>query len=571
MKFNYIFVAVFLFIVSSCSSENEVSQETPKTSKVEQLIEHSKEFEKKVYSYDTPGGKIHIGVGFGIANSIMVEGIDGNIIIDSADSTFEASEIYSLFKLKNNNPIKAVIYTHNHGDHTFGTSFYLTTQEQRPKIIAHESTDFYMQRILGIIEPIITKRSTRMFGTTLPEGELINVGIGPSLNVSKSPIGYVKPDVTFDKELKINIAGINLELYHAPGETNDQLFVWLPDHLSLMPGDNIYKTFPNLYTIRGTTHRDVAGWVNSLDHMRSFNPQFLFPSHTKPLSGIAVMETLTIYRDAIQFVHDQTVRLMNKGLTPDEIIEKIELPTKLANSPFLYEFYGTIRWSVKSIFNGYLGWFSGNPTDLDPLTTLESAKRLSDLLGGEDKIFLALENAVLNKDMQWALELSDQLIALEYSLREVYEFKREALLYIGERSSNPNKRNYFLTSAIELDRDFKGFPPTITTEGVVNEISMETMFARLSVNLNPENIYKDNFNACFVFPSGDNKTISVRNDVAAISNRTLDNCDITIETTEILLKKVLTGLRSPIAAIASGEIQVEGGSTSFLQFLASFR
>ena len=192
-------------------------------------------------------------------------------------------------------------------------------------------------------------------------------------------------------------------------------------------------------------------------------------------------------------------------------------------------------------------------------------------MGGEDKIFLALENAVLNKDMQWALELSDQLIALEYSLREVYEFKREALLYIGERSSNPNKRNYFLTSAIELDRDFKGFPPTITTEGVVNEISMETMFARLSVNLNPENIYKDNFNACFVFPSGDNKTISVRNDVAAVSNRTLDNCDITIETREVILKKVLTGLRSPIAAIASGEIQVEGGSTSFLQFLASFR
>ena len=128
-----------------------------------------------------------------------------------------------------------------------------------------------------------------------------------------------------------------------------------PDHLSLMPGDNIYKTFPNLYTIRGTTHRDVAGWVNSLDHMRSFNPQFLFPSHTKPLSGIAVMETLTIYRDAIQFVHDQTVRLMNKGLTPDEIIEKIKLPTNLAKSPFLSEYYGTIRWSVKSIFNGYLG------------------------------------------------------------------------------------------------------------------------------------------------------------------------------------------------------------------------
>ncbi len=95
MKFNYIYLAVFLFIVSSCSSENEVSQEFPKTSKVEKLIEHSKEFERNIYSYDTPGGKIHIAVGFGIANSIMVEGVDGNIIIDSADSTFEASQIYA--------------------------------------------------------------------------------------------------------------------------------------------------------------------------------------------------------------------------------------------------------------------------------------------------------------------------------------------------------------------------------------------------------------------------------------------------------------------------------------------
>jgi alkyl sulfatase BDS1-like metallo-beta-lactamase superfamily hydrolase len=114
-----------------------------------------------------------------------------------------------------------------------------------------------MQRIIGIINPIISTRSTRMFGTALPEDDVINVGIGKSLNVSKSPFGYVKPDTTFKDELKIEIAGIEIELYHAPGETNDQLFVWLPDHKSLMPGDNLYKTFPNLYTIRVTTHRDV--------------------------------------------------------------------------------------------------------------------------------------------------------------------------------------------------------------------------------------------------------------------------------------------------------------------------
>ena len=148
----------------------------------------------------------------------MVEGENGNIIIDAADSVYEAEQIYALFSEKNNNPIKAIIYTHNHGDHTFGAAYYVQSQIEKPQIIAHEDTDYYVQRIMGILNPIITSRSTKMFGTSLPEEDVINVGIGPSLSVSKSPTGYVKPDTTFSDSLKLNIEGIELELYHAPGE-----------------------------------------------------------------------------------------------------------------------------------------------------------------------------------------------------------------------------------------------------------------------------------------------------------------------------------------------------------------
>ena len=571
MKINNILVFLFFIFISSCSNEVIEERKIPKTSKVEKLIEHSKEFEKKVYSYETPGGKIHTAVGFGIANSIMIEGEGGNIIVDSADSTFEAAEIYTLFKEINPNPIKAIIYTHNHGDHTFGAAHYLSTQKERPKIIAHETTDYYMQRILGIINPIIGSRSARMFGTQLPENELINVGIGKSLSVAKSPLGYVKPDTTFDKELKMQIAGINIELYHAPGETNDQIFIWLPDHNSLMPGDNIYKTFPNLYTIRGTTHRDVMGWVNSLDHMRSFNPEFLFPSHTKPLSGDQVMDALTIYRDAIQFVHDQTIRLMNEGYYPDQIVEMIDLPKEIKESPFLYEFYGTVRWSVKSIFSGYLGWFNGNPADLDPLSRVDEAIRFSNMVGGNENMLSALQEAIQVKDMQWALELSDRLIALEYLLDEVNPLRQEALIYIGERSSNPNKRNYFLTSAIELDKNFKGFPLAERTVEVINEVSIDTLFSLLSVSLDPENIIQNNYRACFTFSSGITKTITIRNNVAAVSDNIIQPCNIEVFGDELVFKMALSGLKSPVMAIASGEIEVKGGNTEFLQFLSSFR
>ena len=569
----FLTVLLILAVVSGCSDSENNKIDIPITSEVENLISHSEEFEQKILSYDTPGGKIHFAIGFGIANSIMVEGDDGNIIIDAADSMYEADKIYNLFKQKNSNPIKAIIYTHNHGDHTFGTQYYLNIQEERPQIIAHEDTDFYVQRIMGILNPIIATRSTRMFGTTLPEEELINVGIGPNLSVSKSPTGYVKPDLTFRNELKINISGIEMELYHAPGETDDQIFVWLPNHKSLMPGDNVYKTFPNLYTIRGTSHRDVKGWIDSLDHMKTFNPEFLFPSHTKPIIGKEVIQNvLNTYRDAIQFVHDQTIRLMNQGMYPDEIAEKIKLPDSIADSPYLKEFYGTVRWSVKSIFNGYLGWFSGNPAELDPLSREEKAKRILNLAGDIDVMIDDLRLAVEKEDMQWALELSDYLIALDSFTKEVKDLRIDALIYEGSRSANPNKRNYFLTSAFELRDDF--VEPSLldrTSEELLEYVSIDTLFDVLSTRYNPDKRINENTTICFLFSSGLRKNITIRNQVAVISNTTGNDCLMTVTSDEIELKKVLTGWSNPVTSIASEKIQIEGNSVEFLQFLSKFR
>ena len=563
-------IIIVLAIVTSCSKEVNDLSDIPQSSDLEGLINHTNEFNKEIYTYKTPGGLIHIAVGFGIANSIMIEGKDGNIIVDATDSVSEAEKAHSLFKKKNSNPIKAIIYTHNHGDHTFGAEYFIKSQEDKPTVIAHESTDYYVQRIMGIINPIISKRSTRMFGTLLPDDQFINAGIGPSLNVSDSPIGYIEPDTVFKDELKLNIAGINLELYHAPGETNDQIFVWLPDHKALMPGDNIYNTFPNLYTIRGTTHRNVIGWINSLDHMRSFNPEYLFPSHTKPLSGEDVMSSLTVYRDAIQYVHDQTIRLMNEGYYPDEIIELIELPDELLSSTFLREFYGTIRWSVKSIYSGYLGWFNGNPADLDPLSRKEKAIRISNLAGGDENLFNELKRGVKDEDMQWALQLSEHLINLEYKISETNKLKSKALFYEGIRSSNPNKRNYFLTVAMELDPDFKGFPEVVRSESLVNEINIDTIFSMLSVSLDPDNIFRDNYKACFRFENEKIRSITVRNSIAEISEDQ-NNCDLIIRTSEKSLKLLLAGIKNPIGLIASGEIKVEGSEVNFLRFLSSFK
>ncbi len=559
------FLFTLVFLLGCSDSKDDLSREID-TVILDDLIQHSNEFDKQVYSFDNG---LHLAVGYGIANSIMVEGIDGNIIIDASDSVAEAEEVYSHFSKINSNPIKAIIYTHNHGDHTFGAAYYYNLDEEKPMVIAHESTSEYVERIMGILNPIISKRSSRMFGTELPSGDVINVGIGPYLGVSQSPIGYIKPNITFTDELKINIAGVDIELYHAPGETNDQLFVWLPKHRALMPGDNIYRTFPNLYTIRGTPHRDVKSWVKSLDHMRSLKPDYLLPSHTKPLEGEEVLETLTIYRDAIQFVHDQTIRLMNKGHSPDEISHMIQLPPEVSSSPFVREFYGTVRWSVKSIFNGYLGWFDGNVSNLDPLPSEDYARRLAMLSGGEEKLFEALQKAVEIEDMQWALQLSDSLLALNYKIDSTKKLRQEAIQYIGDRALNPNKRNYFLSSANELNANYQAEPLLPQTSELLSEISIDMFFDILSVRLNPEKAKGIKQRVCFEFDSGNIKTITLRNQIAEVSSEKT-NCDILVKTSEQILKEALAGVRNPIMTVASGDIDTGGQRTNFLNFLSKF-
>jgi len=562
-------ISIICILSLSCSKTDSVSIPlTEITTEVEKLFIHSDEFTQKIYSYENG---IHAAVGYGIANSYLIEGSELNIIIDTTDSIFQAERVYAEFKAINANPIAAIIYTHNHGDHTLGAKYFVDQQDEAPLIIAHESTAKSVEKIFGILNPIISSRSSKMFGTALPEEDVVNVGIGPYLSVGRSAPGYIKPNVTFDNELKLNIAGIAFEFFHAPGETDDQIFVWLPEYQALFPGDNIYKTFPNLYTIRGTSHRDVNAWINSLDLMIALEPKSIFPSHTLPFSGDSVIETLMIYRDGIQFIHDQTIRLMNQGMHPEEIIENIELPSAVASSPYLQEFYGTVRWSVKSIFNGYLGWFSGNISELDPTSTFRRAKFVSNMVGGPDALFAELEKTITNEEMQWALELSDLLLAMDHRTSEVTRYRAEAAFYLGTMASNPNKRNYFLSEAQRLLEDQESvniIPPEVS---MLEQIPMDMFFDVLRVNLNPEKVDPNEIiTACFEFSSGLTKAMILRNQVAQIQGILPIDCTLNIKTEEQILKQVLAGIKNPIVEIANGNLTVDK-DVQFLKLLTAFR
>ena len=565
MKIKFL-IPILLFIFS-CSETEPIEQ--AKEATPEDLINHTEEFRKEIIEV-TEG--IHVAVGFALANAIMIEGDGSNIIIDTTGTVETAQEVKDLFDSINSNPVEAIIYTHNHGDHTYGATVFA---EDSTEIYAHESTGKYLSRVIGILRPIISSRSSRMFGNVLPREEVENNGIGPFLEIGRDgrKPGLLYPTKTFSDKLAFTAAGIEIELYHAPGETNDQLFVWLPEKRALFPGDNFYKTFPNLYTIRGTPYRDLVGWVNSIDMMRYLEPEYLVPSHTRPLVGAKTINNLlTTYRDAIQYVHDQTIRLMNMGMEPDEIAESLILPKHLGDSPYLQEFYGSPAWSAKNVFSGYLGWFDGNPSSLKPLPKREEATNIINLAGGWDKLFQEAEQSYLNEEFQWSLQLTDYLLRMKPDDRQTQLLRQSALVALGAKESNPNSRYYYLSSARELDENYKPNDILLPDIDVVKKYPIEAMMEVLKVNVIPEKSIDKDMQLLFTFTDS-TKTFSLflRKGVLEIQPFMIPGSSVQVKSKEEDLKAILSGIKSLPVSLVNGTLEIEGSRADLLSFFSSLR
>jgi alkyl sulfatase BDS1-like metallo-beta-lactamase superfamily hydrolase len=565
MNAKYIFLSIIIFFIIGCNKKKDTLQENY-NSKLE-LHDHSKEFKKQIIKV---GEKTYVAIGYGLANSIMIEGTDGLIIIDAMESLKQGETVIREFKEIVDKPVKAIIYTHNHADHVFGAKSI--AGKDNPEIYAHELMPYYLDRISNIIRPIIEKRSYRMFGNFLNKDELVNCGIGQSLRINKnSLVGVIRPTKTFKDSLNIDISGIKLQLFHASGETPDQLMVWMPDEKILFCGDNFYKSFPNLYTIRGTAYRDVNEWKNSLDKMRSFSPEKLVPSHTLPIQGkTKVLKALTDYRDAIQYVHDQTIRLVNHGLTPDEIVEKISLPKHLAVSPYLQEFYGKVSWSVREIMNGYLGWFDGNPSSLNPLTLKEEALKIVELAGGKNMLKEALKKAIENKDYKWALQLADYLIVLDEDKKSVQYQKGDILYQMGMKQNNANARHYYVTYGKEL-KGLSNEALGIPDKDMVHSIPLNIIFNSMAVSLKAEEVLDLNKSITWFFPDKDSYySMIIRKGIAEVVPSRIENSDITIELDSKIWKELLAEFRTPLMTFLSGKIKINGGKLAFIELMGYF-
>lgn len=396
-----------------------------------------------------PGMVYHV-MGHGHSNASFIIADTSVILIDTLDTDTRGKRLAEIIAGYTDKPVKTIIYTHGHPDHRGGAGAFAATD---PEIIAFAPARPLLDRTEQI-NGILDRRGTRQFGYELTDEEAVSQGIGPREGIATGDgVRAFLPPTTVYREQQVDrtIDGIALQFRATPGEAEDQCCIWLDAHKVLFCGDTYYGCWPNLYAIRGSQYRDIAGWIASLDLLRDYPAEAMLPGHTRPIIGReAVEEVLTTFRNALDYVLTETLACMERGLGLEETAAAVQLPAEYRDLPYLQEFYGTVAWSVRSIYTGYVGWFDGNPTHLNPLSPREFADRMVAQMGGADAVLAAVAAANAAGDYQWALELVDLLLTQDPQAATLKQAKATALAGLGRQETSANGRHYYLACAREL-------------------------------------------------------------------------------------------------------------------------
>jgi len=519
--------------------------------------------------------------GLDLSNVSFIEGNTGWIVVDPLISAEVAGTALDLvLQHVSRKPVVAVIYTHSHLDHFGGVR----------GIVAETDVKAGKVRIIaprGFIEHAVSenvyagvamnRRATYMFGPFLPKGPRgqVDAGLGKTLSTGVSTL--LAPTDFIDRTGQMmTIDGVEFVFQYTPDtEAPAEMNLYLPQFRALCMAENVSHNLHNLYSPRGALVRDAKAWAQYLNEaidLFARKSDVLFISHHWPTWGQEkVVEFLRDQRDLYKYLHDQTLRLANHGYTAPEIAEMLTLPESLAKKWYNREYYGTLSHNVKAIYQRYLGWFDGNPANLNPLPPVEASVRYVEFMGGAKTVIARARESFAKGEYRWVAQVVNHVVYADPSNEEARQLQADALEQLGYQAESSGWRNFYLMGALELRRGVPKLPPRpIAFPEVIAGMTTEMILDTFAVRLNGPKAAGKTIRLAYVFPDKNEQFL------VAVENGTLHYrtareappADATITMTRQALNQIVGGGATFEQKIAAGEVKVEGRREALGEFLA---
>ncbi len=517
--------------------------------------------------------------GFDISNITFIEGESGYVVIDPLTTAEPAAAALALMrKHRGDKPVTAVIYTHSHVDHYGGVLGVLSEADiaAGARIIAPEG--FLIEAVSEnvLLGNVMNRRATYMYGALLPRGPRGHVDAGLGKAVSLGQPSLVAPTESIGRTgTQLTIDGVEVVFQVTPGtEAPAEMNFFFPKLGALCMAENCTCHLHNLYTPRGAQVRDAKAWSFYIDEaidLFAGDTQALFASHHWPRWGPDdAREFLTIQRDLYKYVHDQTLRMANHGLTPKEIAEELALPPTLAAEWHTRGYYGTLNPTAKAVYQRYLGWFDGNPAGLHPLPPTEAGKRYVELAGGAGALLARARAAFEAGDYRWVAEVVNHLVFADPDNTEARELQADALEQLGYQAESGPWRAFYLTGAQELR--FRRPPSATPRQAALAQLPRLPggfLLDSLSVRLNGPKVGSGALKLAVRFSDTDERfLVEVENAVMRHHPDRAAPGAPAVTLSRATLVKLISGETMLEAALAEGAVSIDGDSRPLADLLA---
>jgi alkyl sulfatase BDS1-like metallo-beta-lactamase superfamily hydrolase len=512
--------------------------------------------------------------GFDLANTTYIEGETGWIVIDTLLSAEMAKAAYDLVtKQLGEKPIHAVIFTHSHADHYGGIRGIVDQKDVdagKVKIIAPEGFVEHAVSENVIAGNAMGRRASYMYGAFLPRGPQgqVSTGLGPAL--SAGAIGIMVPTDTITQTgQEMVIDGVRFQFQMTPGtEAPDEMNIYLPDWKALCMAENANATMHNILTLRGALVRDAKAWADYLDQSVALyggKTDVMFASHFWPRWGQAeIVDFLGKHRDAYRYLHDEAVRLMNEGLTGEEIAEQIRLPDVLEREWYNHGYYGTMRHNAKAVYQRYMGWYDGNPSSLDPLPPVEAARRYVEAMGGPAAVLAKAQASFDQGDYRWVAELLKHLVFADPADAAARNLLADTYEQLGYQAEAGPWRNIYLSGASELRTGQTHGIGSTASADTVRSISSSLIFDLMAVRLDPAKAAGKTLSVNLVFDDREEKHIlTVENSVLNHTEGSSAAAAATLTGKRGAFLLVMGGMAKLADVVATGAIKIEGDPKAF--------